>query len=86
MDVSVTISIPDDIGVLDSEQVSRDVFEKVVAEAYRTGHLGPVQVRKLLGFKNRFETEDFLHRMRAMEYTVEDFEHDIETIARLGSR
>ena len=84
MDVSVTISIPDDLANLDSETVSRDVFEKVVAEAYRSGQIGPVQVRKLLGFKDRFETEDFLHRMRAMEYTVEDLDHDLETMARLG--
>jgi hypothetical protein len=84
MDLSVTISIPDDLANLDSEKVSREVFEKVVAEAYRSGQIGPVQVRKLLGFADRFETEDFLRRMRAMDFTVEDYEHDVETLKRLG--
>lgn len=86
MDVQVTISLPDDLAELDSSVVSRDVFEQVVAEAYRSGRVGPVQVRRLLGFSSRFETEDFLHRMKAMVYTVEDLEHDLETMSRLGLR
>lgn len=84
MEVQVTVSIPDDIAEIDSSKVSRDVFEQVVAEAYRSGRLGPVQVRRLLGFETRLETEDFLHRMRAMVYTVEDLDHDLETMRRLG--
>ena len=86
MDVQVTIKLPDDLAELDGSTVSRDVLEQVVAEAYRSGRLGPVQVRKLLGFASRFETEDFLHRMGAMVYTVEDLEHDLETMSRLGLR
>ncbi|HLA94072.1 MAG TPA: UPF0175 family protein [Pyrinomonadaceae bacterium] len=86
MDVQVTIKLPDNLSEFDSSAVSRDVFEQVVAEGYRTGRLGPAQVRKLLGFSSRFETEDFLHRTKAMVYTVEDFEHDLETMARLGLR
>lgn len=84
MEVQVTVSIPDDIAEIDSSEVSRDVFEQVIAEAYRSGRLGLVQVRRLLGFETRLETEDFLHRMKAMVYTVEDLEHDLETMKRLG--
>ena len=89
MDVQVTIKLPDDLAELEGSKVSRDIFEQVVAETYRSGRLGPVQVRKLLWFASRFETEDFLHslhRMRAMVYTVEDLEHDLETMSRLGLR
>lgn len=86
MNVEVTVSLPDDLAELDSSAVSRDVFEQVVAEGYRSGRLGPAQVRKLLGFSSRFETEDFLHRMKAMEFTVEDLEHDLETLSKLGLR
>lgn len=84
MIVDVTVSLPDDLAELDSSVVSRDVYEQVVAEGYRTGRLGPVQVRKLLGFGSRFETEDFLHRMGAMVYTVEDLESDLQGMRDLG--
>ena len=84
LDVQVTVSIPDDTAEIDSSEVSRDVFEQVIAEAYRAGRLGLVQVRKLLGFESRLQTEDFLHRTKAMVYTVEDLEQDLETMKRLG--
>ena len=84
MDVQVTINLPDNFAELDSTVVSRAVLEQVVAEGYRSGRLGPVQVRKLLGFDSRFETEDFLHRMGAMVYTVEDLEHDLQGMRDLG--
>lgn len=84
MDVNVTVILPDDFIDLDSEKVSRDVFEQVVAESYRCGRLGPAQVRKLLGFSSRFETEDFLHRHKAIVYTVEDLESDLRGMKDLG--
>ncbi len=84
MNVQVEVTLPDDLADLDCEKVSREVFEQVVAESYRSGRLGPMQVRKLMGFKSRFETEDFLHRHRAMEYTVEDLKNDLETLKKLG--
>lgn len=84
MDINVQVTLPDNVENLDSEKVSREVFEQVVAEAYKDGRLGPRQVRKLLGFSSRFETEDFLHSRKAMEYTVEDLEADMATMKKLG--
>jgi len=87
MDISVQLTLPDDlVASLDSMKLSREVFEQVVAEGYKEGRLGPKQVRILLGFSTRMETEDFLHRRKAMEYTVEDLEHDLKGMSDLGLR
>lgn len=84
MDIQVMVKLPDEINDLDSEVVSRDVLEQVVVEGYKNGSLGPRQVRLLLGISSRMETEDFLHRHRAIEYTVEDLKNDLETMRKLG--
>ena len=86
MDIQVKVTLPDDLTELDSSKVSRDVLEQVVVEGYKDGRLGPKQVRILLGFTSRFETEDFLHRHQAMEYTVDDLKSDLETLKDLGLR
>ena len=86
MDIQVKVTLPDEIKDLDSGVISRDVLEQVVVEGYKNGSLGPKQVRLLLGFSSRMETEDFLHRNRAMEYTVEDLKSDLETMKKLGLR
>jgi len=86
MNIQVSVTLPDDITDLDSGIVSRDVPEQVVAEGYKNGRLGPKQVRLLLGFSSRIETEDFLHRHRAIEYTVDDLKSDLETMKKLGLR
>ena len=84
MDVSVTISLPDSLAGIDKNQVSRDVFEQVVAESYRTGKLSLKQVRLLLGFSSRFEAEDFIHSHKATGYTLEDLHKEMETMKKLG--
>ncbi len=86
MDVNVTVTLPDKIADPDGVKVSRDVLEQVVAEGYRKGRLGPKEVRILLGFSSRIETEDFLHRRRALEYTSEDLESDLKGMSDLGLR
>ena len=84
MDITVNVKLPDEISDLDSSSVSRDVLEQVVVEGYKNGSLGPKQVRLLLGFSSRMETEDFLRRRRALEYTLEDMNDDLETMKKLG--
>lgn len=84
MDIRVTVKLPDEILNLDSGRVSRDVLEQVVIEGYKNGGLGPKQVRLLLGFSSRLETEEFLRRHRAMDYSVDDMNDDMETIRKLG--
>lgn len=80
------MNIPDEWLNGDGEQVSRRVLEQVIAESYKGGRLTLKQVRKLLGFSSRFETEDFLHRLRAFEYTLDDLESDLKNLKDLGLR
>lgn len=84
MDIEVSVKLPDELANLDSSTVSRDVLEQVVIEGYKSGTLGPKQVRLLLGFADRWETEEFLRRKGALEYTSEDLNDDLETLEKLG--
>lgn len=84
MDIQVSVKLPDELTNLDSSTVSRDVLEQVVIEGYKNGTLGPKQVRLLLGFSDRWETEEFLRRSGALEYTLEDLNDDLETLEKLG--
>lgn len=84
MQVEVKVTLPDVITDFDSEQVSRDVLEQVVAEAYKNGRLSLKQVRFLLGFSSRFEAESFVHARKANGYTVDDLKSDLKTLEDLG--
>jgi predicted HTH domain antitoxin len=84
MNVNVTVTLPDEIIEADSDSVSRDVFEQVVAEAYKNGRLSLKQVRILLGFSSRFEAEDFIQRHRASGYTIHDLKREMKTMGDLG--
>lgn len=86
VEIQLKLNISDELLNGDGGPVSREVLEQVVAEGYRSGRLTIVQVRKLLGFGSRFETEDFLHRHKAIEYSVEDLQRDLEGLKDLGLR
>ena len=84
MEIEVNISVPDELLNSDGKQVSRRVFEQFVIEGYKKGKLTTKNVRQLLGFFSRFETEDFLHRNKAFDYSVEDLNDDLRTMEDLG--
>lgn len=86
MEIQLTVSIPDELLVRDGEKVSRRVFEQFILESYKNGKLTTRQVRELLGFSSRFETEDFLHRNKAFDYTIEDLEKDLMTLEDMESK
>lgn len=86
MEIDVKITLPDDLSGFDSEKVSRQVMEQVVAEGYRDGRLSLKQVQILLGFSSRVEAEGFLHARKATVYTVEDLKNDLENMKDLGLR
>lgn len=86
MQVQVKVTLPDNISDIDSERVSRDVLEQVVAEAYKNGRLSLKQVRLLLGFSSRFEAESFIHAHKATGYSVDDLKSDLKTLEDLGLR
>lgn len=84
MDVKVTVTLPDEIVEANNDLVSRNVFEQVVAEAYKNGKLSLKQVRLLLGFSSRFEAEEFIHEHKASGYTIEELKREIKTMGDLG--
>lgn len=84
MEIAVNISVPDEMLADESEKVSRRVLEQFVLEGYKTGKLSVKQVRELLNFSSRIETENFLHRSKAFDYTVEDLKKDFKTMEDSG--
>lgn len=82
--MQVTIELPEEIArQLQTERRSleRSVLEALALEGYRSGRLTQAQLRRLLGFKNRLETDAFLKANKVyLEYSVEDLERDRETI------
>jgi hypothetical protein len=84
MEIEVKIILPDDFADLDTATLSSDVLKQVVAEGYREDRMTLSQVRSLLGFDSRLETEDFLHRYNAMVYSIDDLENDLKNARDLG--
>jgi len=61
--------------------VTRAVLEAGAIEVYRSGEITPAQVQEMLGFRSRWETESFLHRVEAYhDYTMDDLDRDIAAI------
>ena len=77
MAIQVKLSVPDELLEKDYETVSRGILERFVLESYKLNKISAKQVRNLLGFASRLETEDFLHRNRAFDYSIEDLEEDL---------
>ncbi len=84
MEIQVKLLIPDELLNKTSDVVSREIFEQFVLESYKLDKISAKQIQKLLGFKSRFEVEDFLHRKKAFGYTIEDLKDDLETLKDLG--
>ena len=76
--MTVTVSLPDEILLQDSDEVSRMVLEQVALDGFKSGQLTTAQVRRILGFKSRLEVYDFLaaHGVPWVDYSVEDAERE----------
>jgi predicted HTH domain antitoxin len=84
--MNIEVTIPDEIFEESQSKLSRYVLEQIAVNGYQADSLSAVQVRKLLGFSSRFETEEFLHQHNAFGYTKEDLENDLQTLKDLGLR
>jgi len=58
----VTVSLPDEILLQDSDEVSRSVLEQVALDGFKSGQLTTAQVRRILGFESRLEPMTFRRR------------------------
>ncbi len=76
--MTVTVSLPDEILLQDSDEVSRMVLEQVALDGFKSGQLTTAQVRRILGFESRLEVYDFLaaHGVPWVDYSVEDAERE----------
>lgn len=86
----LTIDIPDDVavklGMTNDGNASRSALERLALAGYQEGTLSRFQVQKMLGFDNRWETEEWLGTHGAtVLYTLEDLEQDRATLDRILS-
>lgn len=66
------------------EELNRAAIEALAIEGYRLGKLSMHQVQELLGFEDRWETQDWLGgRGVSLSYTLEDLESDRATLDRV---
>ena len=66
------------------DDLSQAALESLAVEGYRSGKLSCAQVGDLLGYKSRWEAEDFLAAHGVWPgSTVEDLESDLATLDRL---
>ena len=83
--MQVTVEIPDQFVpflVPEGKDAERRLLEDTVASAYRERRLTMEQVRQLLGFNTRMEVDPFLQRYEIFDFTVDDLEKDLVTMAR----
>ena len=85
--MEITIELPDEIVQqlhAHTADIPRRVLEAIALEGYRSHELTHAQVTRLLGFKNRLETDAFLKAAGVfLEYSEADLAHDLETHQRL---
>jgi predicted HTH domain antitoxin len=84
--MNIEVTIPNEIFTDAKINVPRYVLEQIAVSGYKSNKLSMVQVRKLLDFSSRFETEEFLHLNNAFGYTKSDLEEDLQTLKDLGLR
>lgn len=86
--MQVTLDLPDDISAaLESQgrDLPRQAMEALAVEAYRTGALTEVQVRRLLHLETRFQVHSLLKEHRIpLRYTEEDLDNDLAAHRELG--
>jgi hypothetical protein len=84
--MQITLEIPDELVSLlvsSGHDPARAALETLALEAYRQRRLGEYQLQTLLGISFRYELDGFLKEHGTEKYTVEDFEHDLATLAKL---
>ena len=86
--MSVTLDISEDtqraLEQAFGQGLSRAALEALAIEGYRLGKLSTYQIQTLLGFEDRWETQDWLgKRGICLNYTLEDLESDRLTLDRV---
>ncbi|HEV7645523.1 MAG TPA: UPF0175 family protein [Pyrinomonadaceae bacterium] len=82
MNTDITISVPAEIAAnlaLDKSDLPRKTLEALAIEGYREGHLSIGQLAEMLRL-SVLEAEEFLQTKNiSLNYSMTDFEDDLET-------
>jgi hypothetical protein len=83
--MDVTLTIPDELAEHLTGDLSRRVLEALALEEYKSGHLTAAELRRLLGFRTRYQLDGFLkaHNVWA-DYGIDDFRREVEDLRDLG--
>jgi hypothetical protein len=88
--VRISLDIPDDLVQQLAEKgqdLSRAALEALAIDAYRMNRITGLQLRTLLNIPSRYELDGFLkHHGVALDYTIEDFEQDRQTLDELWQK
>jgi len=81
------VEIPDDLACRlggSGINLSRRALEAFALEEYKTERISKAELRRLLGL-SRYDLDGFLKAHDIwIEYTVEDFHREIDTVKRMG--
>lgn len=88
--MQVTIDIPDTLAAQLSaagKNPSRVALEALAVDGYRTRQLSESEVRAMLGYETRMQVHELLKEHGIyLNFSIEDFQQDIETSDRLFER
>ena len=86
--MNIEVNIPEEVFSSANPDVSRAVLEAVAAEGFRSKQLTTEQVRRLLGYKSKFQVHQFLAKRNIpwVNYSVEDAERESEMLRVLLGR
>jgi hypothetical protein len=85
--MDVTLHIPHDLASRMSSggDLPRRALEALAAEEFKNGRITKPDLRRLLGFGNRYQLDGFLKAHDVYEdYTMEDFERERAALRELG--
>ncbi len=86
--MNLTVQIPDDLASRLSAvggDLSRRALEAFALEEYKSGHITQAELRRLLGFRTRYQVDGFLKAHDVwIAYTLEDARREREDLERLG--
>jgi hypothetical protein len=82
--MQITLDVPEEVAKTlgnDARSIERAALEALALEGIRSGALSRGQIRKLLGFKTRYDVDGFLkaHRV-AIQESLEDVQRDSEMV------
>lgn len=84
-----TVTLPDDLAaplLPDGQEPASTALDALALEAYRQRRITGYQLRTLLGIASRYDLDGFLKRHQVYAYTIEDFDHDLDTIRVLNEQ